>query len=650
MIASVKDYLTFPWLLSVPLLLAGFAFSVFFVGTDSVLLAPAILCILGFAFMSLWSYARQGAAVAIPHSNTFIFAMFFWLWLALSLFWSTTPYVSTIFTIIIGLLPGIFAVCVLAPQAEKWVRMHALALWLTIGAFAVWALIQFFFLYEQYGPRINHPMLNPNNLAGLFNMGLFPAMGLFLLARRRLHIVLAGALLVLFYFALIVTQSRGAFYACVLATFILVPVITLRRPDGFPWPKILFIAVVGSLIPFIGDVTHPGGLHNLVGEAAGNTRSMVDRFHLWGSTWEMIKDNFLFGTGLASFFFYYPRYRHIDDRSDGFFAHMDPLQFWAETGIMAPIFFYGVLICVLLRTIAAVKAAGPDIKTRIEVMAPFCGMLALTGHTHMTFHLYMPGMLIPLSLALAYWYMATERALGDAKNRHIWQPPAKHRLAAVGAVVVIAILAGGWVSRTSAATYMMGEVQRETALGNRDLALRKLYLTGLIAPGSYGRYYEYEARFRLSQLWDHAKTMDKAAVRKLYDEALYYLDEAEARNPAFTTLWDLRARLHFVVNGILINDGDLIAIELLQRAIQANPLAADSRVMLANIYKSRGEFQNAMTALESGVRWPRPKGRTDLTFLITLAQLKQQLGDKAAHDAYMNEARKRARSYGMTIQ
>jgi len=190
-----------------------------------------------------------------------------------------------------------------------------------------------------------------------------------------------------------------------------------------------------------------------------------------------------------------------------------------------------MLVCVLLRTIRAVRAAGGDMRARMEIMGSFCGMLALTGHTHIDFHFYMPGMLLPMSGLLSFWYMATERALGDAGSRLAWVLPAsgRMRLAAVAVPALLALIVGGWTVRTSTATWMMGQVQKEAAKKHTEEATKKLYLAGIIAPGSYSRYPEYEARFRVAKLLDNVKDkkMPVEDVRKLYDETLLYLDKAE---------------------------------------------------------------------------------------------------------------------------
>ena len=647
---TIKKYLVWLWLVSVPLLLTGFACSVFFVGTDSPLLAPAIISLLAFAALSLFPGLKNGWA--IPRSYTFLFVMLFWFWLLASLFWSTVPYVSTIFTIILSILPALFAVFVLAQNAQEWTRIHVLALWLAMVAFAFWALVQFLFLFDQYGPRIHHPFLDPNSMAGLLNLGIAPAIGIFMLAKNRWKMIASVAVLSILYAGLVVTQSRAGFFSCSIASVILLAFCIFRNPDGFPWKKLLFILALAVLVPLIGNSQET--LENLVRptiqETFMETRSLEDRFYLWESTAKMIKDHFWLGTGLATFYFYYPHYRLPLDRSDGFFAHMDPLQFWAETGVMTPLLFYSVLVCILLRTIKAVRAPGIDMRGRLEIVAPFCGMLALTGHAHLNYHLYMPGMLLPLAAMLAYWYLATEKVIGDFSTRIFWKPEGVMKKITIAAMGIVIFFTAGWIIRASAATHMIGQVQKEAAANHREKSERLLSLSGIIAPGSFNRYYEYEARTRLASLWNKSGGMNQEQVKKIYEETMYYLDEAEKRNPVFTTIWDLRARLFYTVDGIVLDDGYERADILLKKVIDWNPLATESRIALATMYKSRGDIQKAIYILESGAQWPRSKGRTDLSFLITLANLKLQTGDQVAYDAYMQEAQRRAQSYGMTIK
>ncbi len=641
---DLKKALSFPWIISVPLLLGGFVLSVFFRGTDSVLFAPAIFCLLAFAGVALYPNFKKSWSV--PKTATVLFVALFWMWLVLSHFWSSIPYIATFFTVLISILPVLFLALILTPEAEKSVKIYALAIGAAICGFALWALVQFFFLYDLYGPRIHHPMLNPNNLAGVFAMGLLPSVGMFLMAKERRPLVLSALVMVLLYTALVITQSRGAFLSCAIAGFVLLVFAAWTRP--VPWQKIAAVAALALAIPFSINFYGSGVLNeNLMSPTdVMGLRSVLDRVTLWQSTLEMALDNVWLGTGLGSFFYYYTNYRQMSDLSDGFFAHMDPLQFWAEMGIMAPVLFYGVLICVLLQTVKAVRATG-DRGLKLQIMGLFCGMLALALHTHITFHLYMPGILVPLATLMAFWYVSTEKALGGEGVRFQFQPSRKILMAGGALVLFAALLVTGWCARAAVSVHLMNRIMAQVADGKMEEASKTTDFLGHWAPDSYARYPEYKARFVIDRLWFNAKKMPPEQATALFQEATYYLNETEEKNPAHTRVWDLRARMYLALDNVIVDQGEEKAILLFRRVLNANPLAVDSRVMLANIYRSNGEQQKALALLEEGTRWPAVKGQQDINFLVAMAQLRLEMGDRDIHDRIIEEARRRAKRYGL---
>jgi len=73
-------------------------------------------------------------------------------------------------------------------------------------------------------------------------------------------------------------------------------------------------------------------------------------------------------------------------------------------------------------------------------------------------------------------------------------------------------------------------------------------------------------------------------------------------------------------------------------------------VNLSRAYLQEGETKIALSILEEGLIWPRPRGQGDVNFLLNTAILRKQLGDKAGHDALVNDAVRRAKAYGMTKQ
>jgi hypothetical protein len=55
-------------------------------------------------------------------------------------------------------------------------------------------------------------------------------------------------------------------------------------------------------------------------------------------------------TGIGTFYLYYPAVNTGDYFSTGRMAHSDPLQFWAEMGVLAPLLFYGFIIAACAAT------------------------------------------------------------------------------------------------------------------------------------------------------------------------------------------------------------------------------------------------------------------------------------------------------------
>ena len=640
-------YLCLPWILSAPLLLCGFVPSVFYIGTDSVLFAPAMVSFLLMAGVSLYPNFKNGWSV--PKTATVLFVLALWLWLFLAQFWSGVPFLSTLFTVLLSVLPALFLILILAPAPQKFMRIHFYLMGAALLGFALWALIQFFFLFETFGPRIKHPMLDPNNFAGLFELALLPSLALFLAARQKGSSVIWAVVMTVFYMALLVTQSRGGFIASAMSAVVLLGYTAWARPGL--WPRILIAVAVAIFVPvainFYGEGVLKTNLMGIYGITELNT--YTDRVLLWKSTWEMIKDHFWLGTGLGTFYYYYPSYRYPNDLSDGFFAHTDSLQLWAETGVLSFVLFYTVLTCVLLRTIRALRAAQED-RLRMKIIGAFCGMLALALHTHLTFHLYLPGISVPLAVLMAYWYVQTDKALGEKAGRVFFVPSRKVFLISSFVAVIAAGIVGGWCIRTAVAIDIMNDVEAEIYTGDKEVARARMIGVKFWAPDNYDRYYEYEARFRIDDLWLNIGSMSPDKARKIYEEALYYLDEAEKRNIANTRLWDLRARLFEVVDGKLLSNGNDKAVVLLQRVLKENPLAVDSRVELSNLHKRRGEMQMALKVLEEGTIWPAVKGQSDIKFLLAFAALKLEMGDKATHDRIIAEAKKRAIRYGMTVK
>lgn len=624
--------ISYPWIVTVPLLLAAYTLGVYFRGTDNVLFMPAIVSLMGLSLFALMPGLKRGWR--IPRSLVFVTVVLFWSYVSISVLWSTVPYNSVFFALIIGILPFLFVVFTLAPEPVKWLKIHGSVLGGAAAILSIWAGIQFFFFYEEYGPRIHHPMLNPNNLAVLFNMTLFPCLALLFYARKRPHIIAAFLLLMLVFMALLVTQSRGAILSFWIA---LVPFLFFcRKCEGLNWFRFITVCTGFGILFLVVDHISGGMLAGNIAKVSRGLElaSAVDRLELWKSTWQMIKEHPWLGTGLGTFFYYYPAYRSRIDRSDGFFVHMDPLQFWEEMGVIAPILFYAVLIAVLYVTVKAIRVLPVDSSMRLWVMAPFCGLLALAGHTHITFHLYILIVMIPAGFLLAWWFIATEKILGeDRVTIRIKETSVKWLSAFL--VIVLYLFIASWLARAAYATHLLNESNILMNHGNWTAGYEKVLIADKVAPDSYSRPYEYHAKYRLALLWDNATRRSREERKALYDQALMYVNKAIDRNPATTHLWNYKALILFSGREFDPEAQDK-AIALLNETIEANPMLIDARLGLAKIYQAQGELRKALDILEGGLGRFVPKNQTTINFFLEIAKLRLQLGDKKGYEEMMH--------------
>lgn len=638
-----RRFFAFPQTIAVLALLSAFGFAIFFHGTQDVLYAPCIVSVLIAGSAMLAEAFRRG--ISLPRTAVAGFVLAYWVYLLIALSWSTAPYISFFFFLVFSIPPFLFFAFAVHPAALEKTRVYEDAVLMALAALAVWAVIQFFFLFDDYGGRIRHPFFDPNSMAGMMNMGLFPAAALYLRAQDRRRSCLFFCLTLVFYAGLLVTQSRGGMLG--MSVSMLVLLILSARPLQERGLKITALCALLFVLPVLlqmyGLAFHDRGIAK--GFGAGLVEDTTDRIALWKASWHMIRDHFWTGTGLASFTYHYGAYRLPIDRSDGYFAHMDPLQFWVEMGVAAPILFYAVLTAILVRTVKVVSLTRHNHDLRIRVLGLFCAMLALVLHTHLTFHLYMPAVLVPLSILLFCWYGLTEKALGG-DVRFVFSSR-KRRRAFLAAFFFLIVVAGVWSIRASAGSYYIGKAATDIYTGALDRARGNLDRAAFWDSGSRPQIPQYEAMWRREKLRILGSAMSGQEKSALYGEALDFVDDALRRQPSYVQLRNDRALLYFLGYPELEPDGLNEAERELLLLLEEDKLSIDARLGLASVYRRKGELKRATDVLEKGMIWPRPKGQPDINYLVTLANLKLQTGDRAAHDALIAEARRRAAHYGL---
>ncbi|QQG36300.1 MAG: O-antigen ligase family protein [Micavibrio aeruginosavorus] len=631
-------------ILSAALLATGFGFALFTYGTDDLKYGAAVLGVLAACGLCL-GRSMLLREFSLPLGMTAVSLLSFFSYLLISVLWSSIPYISAYFILIFLLIPFIWLAVVGSARPLRVLCGLLSGGCLVMIAVMGWALYQYIFLFGgENGVRVKHPFLDPNNLAVFLNMALLPLVAFTFWVRDKRQIAALGLLSLLFFVALLATNSRTALVSAGAGFVVLLPF--LIRQTRHPGLVALLLVATIACVVLLANLLMEGALFAYM-QAILNFEtsvSMQDRLALWLSSLNIFKDYLWTGTGLATFFYYYPQYRQPTDNSDGYFAHMDPLQIGLETGIVGYLLLYLFLTCVLMRTIGALRAPGQTLRDNLLVLAPFTGLLTVCLHMHMTFCLYLPAITIPVGLLLSWWYVATNHVLKDHRvfmRSRIW--------AAVMTLPMLVLLGGSlWALQATAGIYWNGRAQAAFDQNDQETVLRYQALQYRWSPQSYYRPYEQAAQ--MSLVWLKLHRSASVAERKvILTQGLAAVDAAIKRQPRHGSLRNLKAMILYLGGEDALPGSRAQAIEILRGILRIDPMMIEARIGLSTMLREQGQFAMSVRVMEEGMRWPRPKGVPDVNYIVATAKAHLAAGNRERHDELMAFAAQRALYYGFTV-
>ncbi len=614
----------------VPALIAGcvfiaFFFGVVFRGFDNPVFAPAIILTSVAAMLLLIPGLQRGWSFPAAPAAGFLFL--FWLWMGVSLSWSDVPYVSMIFFMTIGALPLLFFSVLQHRNAEQVIAFLWVALAAAGSVLAVWAVAQFLFLSDLAGSRIHHPMLNANNLAVILSLNFFVLLAFFCHARAPGQVV-TGALMICCIIGIMATQSRGGSLGLVTGSLIFV--ILCRAVIQKHWGAFLAfgLASLGVVLAILINTYMQGaGEVRLVGLGDGGQASINERFMLWGSALQMFLDQPFPGPGLGVFYLLFPRYRNLNDTSDGYFVHVDPWQFGVEMSFVATILFYAFGLAVLIRFVRAIRATQPSDIRRLPLVISFCGLFSLLLNAHVNFDLYMLPALLFGAILLMRWYRASESVLG--MDRFVVNLQNRAQASLMVPLLVLLLVAGPiWVVRAGFAVQETN--QAAMALQRKDIDAAQAHVETALryGPENFYRAYYLDALWRGQVLQNQFMVLDAGQRDALYQGGMTALEQALKYNPYNIQALSHKALMYYIAYPRINPDGLSLAVETLEYALILDPVSFDARMGLARMYELQGRIHNAITVLEDGQRYRVMQLYAPAPYLAMLANLKMRAGDQ----------------------
>ncbi|MBI4030128.1 MAG: O-antigen ligase family protein, partial [Proteobacteria bacterium] len=459
---------------------------------------------------------------------------------------------------------------------------------------ALWALAQHFVFTDflTHG-QARHPFSNPNSYAALLSLAFFPSLGAMMTARSRIVSNAAAFLCFLLLGAMFVIGGRLALLCLIVAAAIF---LFFAREMLWRHRRRLVFVILGAAavaaLAGIDGASRQIPLHRLAMIGTDPGSLVWDRLYIWQATLAMIRDHFPFGAGIGTFFLFYPQYRLPQEVfSGGFMAHNDPLQFFAEMGIAAPVLFYICLLLVFLRMMRfwSGRSGLPDGRA-IMTMSVFCGLGAMAVHAHADFNFYAPPLLVLAGLQLAWWHREIDAA-SEPRELAVKASPG-WLVPALPLVAALFILQG----------FLRSEYHANRA---KDL----LYggdMAGFAAAvdaandagwGWNARPYILASAVPLAVLGTEGGSLSAPERGNLISQTEGLLARAEAQNPRLVALPYSRARLFDALG----NEGD--AQKQLQDALALNPAHAPSRLMLSSLLEKAGNGEQGYALLKEGLQW-----------------------------------------------
>jgi len=477
-----------------------------------------------------------------------------------------------------------------------------------------WAIVQTAALSEIYGTRAAHPLQNPNSLAALLNLALIPVTVFFLAYKGsfwRISFFMLCSVMLLFA-GVLATESRAALsiYALVCALMMFL----LAQQGALKWRRVLTLIIV-CLLLFAGSIYLNGGAYaeRLVALGAiNNDGAALARLSIWSSALDLFKQNIWFGTGLGTFYLYYPSVRMPGfDNSSGSWAHMDSLQFGIEMGILAPLLFYAFCIAILVRTHKALKT---DRNTsnhaldnrKLMIIAAFGGLVSVFLHSHVSFPLYILPILIVCGILLALLHRETAFYI-EKPSFLAFELPKWQKNFMIFVTLCVFSLLGYFTFSAAYGQHHLLKAYHSLNNGQPTAFIETITKSEALSPQSF-----IDPQVQLAGLYIDLIGPNTNAIftseesSALEEQTAALLNFAEQMNPAWGEINFLRARYFEKTLDRANPDDRNRIIAQYTAAITKNRMHYRARMNLASFHMGGGQAQQAWAVLIDGIGYPAP--------------------------------------------
>ncbi len=584
---------------------------------------------MGFAFIAGIIVAPVAQIRNLLKSPVFAGVVAFWVLALVSVLASEVREISFLYFVFFSALPLSFVLFSVHSFNGFLIKIAVWGAAFVLCALAVFAVVSYYALPEFlfYG-QVHWPLANPNSFAGLMSFGFWGALGLCVYAKEKIHLGLAVGHALLFFAAMLMTGSVGALLAVVLV-FPLFVVVSWRYLSG---KKYVLIGVfVGCLVLGALFSMPVAQIQSHANESGVSVEVLSSRPAIWQSAIEIAQGHPWTGTGIGTFFLYYPEVRDAEDASTaGLMVHNDPLQFTSEMGVLAPLVFYGLAIFILIKMYKAMVTNVFDRGRKVVVFTSFCALLAMLLHTHVTFHFNVLSMLMLSGLGLAIIQTAgCTSSVGGDQSHDAYQGGVRRSVILFIFISVLAVF-----SQLQSSQILVNTMQRNLLNGDVDAAIKQVNRADYLSFGTNARAFVAAANISIGILQLNAPLMPKDDLAVMVKDVRGLLDKAAAHNPRSAEVLFARGELRIYTEPFLREEdrsGGKKGYEYFEDALRLDPLHLASRLKLVDRAVRSKDHERAMVLLSDGLQW-RYKSQNPRFFLEKTARLAKRLGRKDIYE------------------
>lgn len=574
-----------------------------------------IILVLWMGWIALRSYDK---GFILPKTALALCLTLFWLWLAISLFWSLAPNISVINFWWVGSLALVFWLYTLTPDRDAlW--QHAAAILLVLGLVLALMGIYQAQVYEQQARSIFETR---NTHAAFLNLVTLPASAYFLLflsnnEKPRVQLIFLGVILYVLFFAIFLTASRGATLSFFIGMLILLA-LSARHVSrrGMAW------LIVLMAVAFLSTKISHGELEARLPQLMQDS----GRLTIWESSWHLRQASPWYGIGLGLFYLAYPPYRNPLDNSGGFFAHNDYLQVWIEIGLPGLLLLLTILLAVAWLLLKVLRANTMQKAAHIEIVGLFCGLFAVAAHSVVDFNLYILSIMMIAGLMLGRFHeLVTHHSKISWIRLHPSRVIGKRAYPLI--IVLLFLFPLFYFVALGMANSYYDKGMMQAREGKIQEADQSLTTAQRLTPSDDRMLIAH------ADLYRHAITLlssDKLQSKKaLYDNALDFLDQAQHVNVLRGLTYIIRGRLYQQNMDLAGEKGYVLATASFQRALALNPKLFQGRLDYANLLLQHGNKDEALRVLEDGAQYQYYETYDMVPFYSLTAKLRREAGKVA---------------------